>query len=149
MPLSRSASISSIPAAEVVFRMQFTSSLGTAFFLDKTIPASEDFVAYDFPLEDFHKSAPDSGEYFSGVTDPAHADVWETLFVYVDAETELKLFLDDLSYVKYDYTPPATTTTETPTTTTTEPEDTTGAFDQEADHGRQDHCGRCFGNGRQ
>lgn len=113
------------PGREVVFRMQFTSSLGTAFFLDKTIPASEDFVAYDFPLEDFHKSAPDSGEYFSGVTDPAHADVWETLFVYVDAETELKLFLDDLSYVKYDYTPPATTTTETPTTTTTDAEDTT------------------------
>lgn len=114
------------PGREVVFRMQFTSSLGTAFFLDKSIPTSEEFVAYDFPLEDFHKSAPDSGEYFSGVTDPAHADVWETLFVYVDAETELKLYLDDLSYVKYDYTPPATTTTtEAPTTTTTSEEEET------------------------
>jgi len=87
-----------------------------------------------------------------------HADVWETLFVYVDAETELKLFLDDLSYVKYDYTPPATTTTElagmvlsrknaVPSEEVNCMRNT--AVDQEADHGRQDHCGRCFGSGRQ
>lgn len=106
------------PGEEVTFRMQFATALGNNFFQDATIKHSEDFVAYDFLLKDCRKNSMESKDFFGGETDPFNAQIWEILFVYVSDKPDLKLYVDDLSLVKYDFAAPVTTAPQETTTTT-------------------------------
>ena len=113
------------PGEEVTFRMQFVTALGNTFFCDASIPHSEEFVAYDFPIRECRKNSMESKETFGGETDPFNAQIWEILFVYVSDTRDLKLYVDDLSLVKYDMGEEPVTTPPEETTTTTEPTQST------------------------
>lgn len=106
------------PGEDVTFRMQFVTALGNTFFQDTTVKHSEEFLAYDFPLKDCRKNSMESNDFFGGETDPFNAQIWEILFVYVSDTLDLKLYVDDLSLVKYNFSTPVTTQSQETVSTT-------------------------------